>query len=68
MPPDEASQLLGKALAAVPGIGRYADMTVSELGQRGPRLARTVWGRVPEVVRGRIGDVTIATLLERAKT
>jgi hypothetical protein len=67
MPPDQASQLLGEALAAVPGIGRYAEMTVAELGQRGPRLARTLWGRVPGVVRGRIGEVTIGTLVERAR-
>ncbi len=66
-PPDQASQLVGQALAAVPGIGRYADMTVSELGQRGPRLARSVWGRVPERIRARIGDQTIQTLLERAR-
>jgi hypothetical protein len=66
MPADQASRVLGKALAAVPGIGRYAEMTVGELGQRGPRLARTIWGRVPEALRGRIGDVTIGTLLERA--
>ena len=66
MPADQASQLLGEALAAVPGISRYAEMTVAELGQRGPRMARTLWGRVPEALRGRIGNVTIGTLLERS--
>jgi len=66
-PADQASQLLGEALAAVPGIGRYSEMSVAELGQRGPRLARTLWGRVPEAVRGRIGEVTIGTLVERAR-
>ncbi|HEX7173416.1 MAG TPA: flotillin domain-containing protein, partial [Candidatus Limnocylindria bacterium] len=68
MPADQASQVLGRALAAVPGIGRYADMTVDELGRRGPRLARALWGRVPDAIRGRIGDATIGSLLERSGT
>ena len=64
-PPDRAAALLADALALVPGIGRYAEMTIGELAQRGPRAARAIWGRVPERLREPIASETIGALLKR---
>ena len=67
MPPDQAVELIGQALGAVPGIGRYAEMTLGDLGQRGPRMARAVWSRIPEAVRTRIAGETIGSVVEGAR-
>jgi flotillin len=67
MPTNQAAELVGQALGAVPGIGRYAEMTLGDLGQRGPRMARAVWARIPEAVRTRIAGQTIGSVIERAR-
>ena len=67
MPADEAVELLGQALGAVPGISRYADMTLGDLGQRGPRMARALWSRLPAAIRTRIASETIGSVVERAR-
>lgn len=67
MPIDQAGAVMAEALARVPGIQRYAEMTLGELAERGPRLARTVWRTIPARVRERYADHTIASLLEQRR-
>ena len=66
MPIEQAASTFAGALRAVPGIQRYADMTLNELAQRGPRLARGLW----TVARSRLapdyGERTIAQVLGEA--
>lgn len=67
MPIDQAGAVMAEALARVPGIQRYSEMTVGELAERGPRLARTIWRTVPARVRERYADHTIASVLEQRR-
>ena len=60
----DAATALGDALRRVPGAQRYADMPVSDLANRGPRIARGLWAAVPERLRAPLGERTIGQLLD----
>lgn len=61
---EEASAALAGALAAVPGIRRYADIPLGELVSRGPRLARSLWNAVPAEVREGMATRTVGHLID----
>ncbi|MGH2384801.1 MAG: flotillin family protein [Candidatus Limnocylindria bacterium] len=60
----DAAAALREGLDRVPGARRYADMPLSELANRGPRLARNLWAAVPERLRAPLGERTIGKLLD----
>jgi hypothetical protein len=60
----DAAAALGRALRAVPGARRYAEMPLGDLANRGPRLARSLWTAVPERLRASLGERTIGQLLD----
>ncbi len=59
-----AATALADALEGIPGTRRYADMPLSDLANRGPRIARSLWASIPERLRGPLGDRTIGQLLD----
>ncbi len=63
--PRAAADLVHDALERVPGIRRYADMPLSDLVERGPRGARSVWRALPEKLRQRLADENIGAFLDR---
>ncbi|MGI8657871.1 MAG: flotillin domain-containing protein, partial [Candidatus Limnocylindria bacterium] len=65
--PATAAAMVQEALDRVPGIRRYADMPLSDLVQRGPRAARSVWRAIPDSLRQRIGDENIGAFLARRR-
>ncbi|MGH2427965.1 MAG: flotillin domain-containing protein [Candidatus Limnocylindria bacterium] len=64
-PPDDAAAMLAEALGRVPGINRYRGATLAELANRGPRIARGLWGIARPRLTDRYGAMTIGQLLER---
>jgi flotillin len=63
--PDEAAASLAAALGRVPAVRRYADMPLSDLAARGPRIARRLWGAVPQRLQASLGTRTVGELLAR---
>jgi flotillin len=63
----DAAAALAGALGRVPGARRYADMPLSDLATRGPRIARSLWAAVPERLRTPLGERTIGQLLDDAR-
>ena len=63
--PDEAAANLAAALGRVPAVRRYADMPLSDLAARGPRIARRLWGAVPKRLQDSLGTRTVGELLAR---
>ena len=63
-----AATALGDALGRVPGARRYAEMPLSDLANRGPRVARRLWAAVPEGVRSTLGTRTIGELLDEQRS
>jgi len=59
-----AATALADALEGIPETRRYADMPLSDLANRGPRIARSLWASIPERLRGPLGDRTIGQLLD----
>ena len=62
-----AAAALAEALERVPGAQRYAEMPLSDLASRGPRVARTLWAGIPEHIRGELGSRTIGQLLDERR-
>ena len=60
----EAVRALSEALSKVPGARRYADMPLTDLANRGPRIARSLWAAVPARLQGDLGERTIGQLLD----
>ena len=67
MPLDQAAAALASALEAVPGIQRYSGMTLNELAQRGPRVARGLWAVARMRLAPEYGERTIGQLLSQAR-
>jgi hypothetical protein len=63
--PDEAAASLAAALGRVPAVRRYADMPLSDLAARGPRIARRLWEAVPQRLQASLGTRTVGDLLAR---
>lgn len=66
--PADAAAALAGALERVPGARRYADMPLSDLANRGPRIARSLWAAVPERLRPSLGNRTIGQLLDDTRS
>jgi flotillin len=63
--PSEVLERLAGALARVPGIGRYRDARLQDLGVRGPRLARGLWGQWGDRLDPSAREMTLGEVLDR---
>jgi flotillin len=62
---DEAAIRLASDLRAIPGIERFANTRLADLGTGGPRPLRTMWRISREQLEQRYGQLTIGELIER---
>jgi flotillin len=62
---DEAARRLAADLRSVPGIDRFADVRLEQLGSTGPRPLRTMWRVARDQVDERVGQMTIGEVLDR---
>jgi flotillin len=62
---DEAATRLAADLQTIPGIERFANTRLADLGTGGPRPLRTMWRISREQLEQRYGQLTIGELIER---
>jgi hypothetical protein len=63
-----AAAALADALDRVPAARRYAEMPLSDLADRGPRIARRLWATLPEDLKSALGTRTIGQLLDERRS